>query len=117
MTSKNNSDVMFENYDVIIHLVSFSCFGTIQKLNSRPICIIYTFLLISTLHLTKVENRTRKSLPFGLHYCLEKKACISTKSMIFLQKMVISVNLRWPSVCLFSENAYDSVLLWQFSSF
>ena len=35
MTSKNNSDVIFKNNDVIIELVSFNCFGTIQKPNSN----------------------------------------------------------------------------------
>lgn len=85
MTSNNNSDVMLENYDIIINLVSFSCFGVIQKLNFEQMCIINKFLLISTLHLTKVERRTRKSLMHGLHYRFENKH-IFWENAQYLQK-------------------------------
>ena len=86
MTSNNNSDVMLENYDIIISLVSFSCFGVIQKLNFEQMCIINKFLLIPTLHLTKVERRTRKSLMYGLHYRFENKHIFSEKAQYFTKE-------------------------------
>ena len=99
MMSKNNSDFMFENYHLIINLVSFSIFETIQKLNSRLMCIIYTFLLISALHLTKIESTTRKSLLHGLHYYMENRQVFGTQKIG--TKMAISPNLKLVSAIVY----------------
>ena len=68
-TSKDfDDDVMSKNCEPI---VIYDKFGAIQKPDSgRIVCNSY-FSLIATFYLTKIENRTKKSLTKLSHYCFE----------------------------------------------
>ena len=74
-TSKNfDDDVMSKNFNVIAIFPIHSQFGGIWRLDSeRIVCKTYVFSLIVTFHLTKSENKTKKSLTQLSHYCYEKR--------------------------------------------
>ena len=71
-SKKIDDDVMSENCDVILIFLIYRQFGAIQKLNcGRRACKTYVFNKKKPFHLTKTENRTKKSLTQLSHYCFE----------------------------------------------
>ena len=48
--------------------------------------MVFTFSLVTNIHLTKAGNRTEKSFLQLSQYCFEKKALFSTKNADVLQK-------------------------------
>ena len=73
--SKNfDDDVMSKNFNLIAIFPIYSQFGGIWRPDSgRIVCKTYVFILIVTFHLTKSENKTKKSLTQLSHYCNEKR--------------------------------------------
>ena len=63
-STKFEDDVM--NCDVIVIFTMYGQFGAIWKLDSK-----LRFSLTVTFHLTKIKNRTKKSLTQLSYYCID----------------------------------------------
>ena len=70
---KIHNDVMSKNCDIIVIFPIYGQFGAIWKPDSgRIVCNIkLIFSPIITFYLTKIKNRTKKSLTQLSHYCFE----------------------------------------------
>ena len=68
-SKKFENDVMSTNCDIIVTIPIYGQFGAIWKPDSGCIaCESYIFI---NSHLTKTENRTKKSPTQLSHYCFE----------------------------------------------
>ena len=59
------------NCDVSVMFLPYGLFGAIWMLDSGRIVCKRTFSLKVTFYLTKIENKTKKSLTQLSHYCSE----------------------------------------------
>ena len=72
MSKKIDDDVMSENCDVIAIFSIYGQFGAIRKPDSGHIVSKFYIFINSNLHLTKTQNRTKKSLAQLSHIALSK---------------------------------------------
>ena len=84
-TSKNfDDDIMSENCGIIIIFLIYGQFGAIRNLDSKSAKLMFS--LIVTFYLTKIEKRTKKSLPQLSQYCFDLRYYFCQKTVIFCKK-------------------------------
>ena len=66
-----SNDVMMVNCDVIVIFLIYGQFLAIRKPDSGLIVSKTYITLILTYYLTKIENKTKKSLAQFSHYCFD----------------------------------------------
>ena len=112
-------DVMSENCEVIAIFPIYGQFGVIRKPDfGRKVCKTF-FLLIVTFYLTKIENRTKKSLTQLSHYCFEWRYDFGQKKLIFCKKNAEINRIKRVLVLkgIFSETTCGCVLKCQILRF